>query len=605
MKPQLTISILVSDRMDTLEKCLNSITPILQNLNSELILVLTGKDPAVREIAGQYTSHIIPFTWCDDFAEARNAGLREAEGEWFLYLDDDEWFEDTTEIIQFFQSGEYLNFQSATYIVRNYTDLEGRTYNDAQVSRMCRLMPDTRFMFPVHECLYPFQDSWKCLGSYVHHFGYARNRIPEEMKAKSERNISILLKYHAQQPCVHSCMQLAQEYRYVDDEPTAIEYCREGLRLAEREEKKHPGELWMQVHLPLMLSAVGKEKEALEEGEQLLRSPRVLEVGRANLHGILASLCWDIKEYEKGLRHVRCLRDALNCLEKHPKKAGQQASVSISYTTAKEHSVSAYIAGLFFAAEMNSTDRLQEILTWLPWDEEDILQSRYDNLEQLKKSYPKLEESILEGYSRIQTDNVYVTLQKALYAEKNQRLTEAEEFFRVCAGNCPSVFIYQLVDLAKRNGFPLNPLIEHIPIETWDEYTKLLAENLDITGMPDFLQKLSPLLADYPVCALRMEQRFLEKQLQSIQESAESTRFTSLLEQYCRSIREEAGILYKKELLSSADCYVLPYKYRFSFAAEKILENPECGNHKDYRLFLRKARCIFPQMSGIITYLSK
>ena len=307
MKPQLTISILVSDRMDTLEKCLNSITPILQNLNSELILVLTGKDPAVREIARQYTSHIIPFTWCDDFAEAR---------------------------------------------------------------------------------------------------------------------------------------------------------------------KKHPGELWMQVHLPLMLSAVGKEKEALEEGEQLLRSPRVLEVGRANLHGILASLCWDIKEYEKGLSHVRCLRDALNCLEKHPEKAGQQTSVSVSYTTAKEHSVSAYMAGLFFAAEMNSTDRLQEILTWLPWDEEDILQSRYDSLEQLKKSYPGLKESILEGYSKIQTDNVYVMLQKALYAERKQRLAEAEELFRICAGNCPSVFVYQLVDLAKRNGFSLNPLIEHIPIETWDEYTK-------------------------------------------------------------------------------------------------------------------------------------
>lgn len=102
MNIQLTISLLASDRMNTLKRCLDSITPFLRELNSELIIVATGQDPAVLALAGQYTSDIIPFTWCNDFSKARNAGLKKASGEWFLFLDDDEWFEDVSEIIDFF-----------------------------------------------------------------------------------------------------------------------------------------------------------------------------------------------------------------------------------------------------------------------------------------------------------------------------------------------------------------------------------------------------------------------------------------------------------------------------------------------------------------------
>ena len=105
MNIQLTISLLASDRKETLGKCLESITPLLRELNSELIIVTTGEDPAVTELAKQYTSHIIPFTWCDDFSKARNAGLERAGGEWFLYLDDDEWFGDVSDILRLFKSG--------------------------------------------------------------------------------------------------------------------------------------------------------------------------------------------------------------------------------------------------------------------------------------------------------------------------------------------------------------------------------------------------------------------------------------------------------------------------------------------------------------------
>ena len=125
MNIQLTISMLVSDRMETLGKCLASLKPFLRELDSELIVVFTGKNQETLDLVRQYTSHIIPFDWCDDFSKARNAGLREAKGEWFLYLDDDEWFDDTGEIIRFFKSGEYRQYGSALYRQRNYMDFEG------------------------------------------------------------------------------------------------------------------------------------------------------------------------------------------------------------------------------------------------------------------------------------------------------------------------------------------------------------------------------------------------------------------------------------------------------------------------------------------------
>ena len=126
----LSISLLVSGREDTTEKCLNSIQPLMEQIPCELILVDTGCGADLCKKLKQYTDQIIPFAWCDDFAEARNAGLRKAKGEWFLFLDDDEWFEDVSAIVSFFTSGEYMQYDQAVYKARNYSNLEGTAYSD-------------------------------------------------------------------------------------------------------------------------------------------------------------------------------------------------------------------------------------------------------------------------------------------------------------------------------------------------------------------------------------------------------------------------------------------------------------------------------------------
>ncbi len=101
MELLLSISLLASNRRESLARCLDSLKPLLAKVPSELVIVWTGTDDEARKIAEQYTPQLIPFRWSNDFSAARNAGLESAQGEWFLYIDDDEWFDDTEEICHF------------------------------------------------------------------------------------------------------------------------------------------------------------------------------------------------------------------------------------------------------------------------------------------------------------------------------------------------------------------------------------------------------------------------------------------------------------------------------------------------------------------------
>ena len=171
-KPILSISILCSKAYDHIKKCLDSLLPVCEKLETELVLVDTSQEPKVRELLTQYTDKIIPFTWINDFSAARNAGLSACTGEWFMFLDDDEWIIDPEPLIQFFRSGEYKEYGCANYLQRNYHDLEWNHYSDFWVSRMIRLEKETHFESKIHEYIIPIHGDCKGLELYVGHSGY-------------------------------------------------------------------------------------------------------------------------------------------------------------------------------------------------------------------------------------------------------------------------------------------------------------------------------------------------------------------------------------------------------------------------------------------------
>lgn len=235
-KPILSISMLVSNRIDTIRKCMESIKPLLTEIPCELVAVDTvgeATDGSI-DVVREYTDKIYRFEWCNDFAKARNFGLDRCSGEWFMFMDDDEWFEDITEIVEFFKSGEYKKYNCANYKIRSYTNKEG-AYSSAALFRMVKREKETRFVSRVHEHIQPVKVPVKEFSAFIHHYGYAFE-TDEERFAHSERNIRLLLPEFQKNPWdMHNRAQLVQEYLFMDEyQKEALELCEETLKGNER-----------------------------------------------------------------------------------------------------------------------------------------------------------------------------------------------------------------------------------------------------------------------------------------------------------------------------------------------------------------------------------
>lgn len=313
-KKILTVSLLVSGRTDTTKKCLDSLEGILRGLDSELILVDTGCGEELRQELAGYTDQIVPFVWCDDFSKARNAGLERASGEWFLFLDDDEWFEDVAPIVEFFRSGEYQGYQQAVYKARNYSDLAGTAYTDEWVSRMIRLEPDTHFEGSVHESLVPAVGKCKKIEAFVHHYGYVF-ADEEAKRAHFERNVKILVRLLREEPDnLRWPLQLLQEYHSIGDGKQLRRTGQDALELIREIDRPFVNECRGAFYSAVLLGYyLEKDYEAIEDccGE-FLKDSRNTAQGQCSLCACGASAAEKRRDKEALAKYCRSYFTFLN-----------------------------------------------------------------------------------------------------------------------------------------------------------------------------------------------------------------------------------------------------------------------------------------------------
>lgn len=190
----LTVGVPVSNQIDTIERCLSRIRPLLEKLDAELVAVDTGSADGTIEVCKAYGARVVPFPWCNDMSAARNEAVFHARGLWYLSIDDDEWFEDVEQILRFFISGIYKKCNRATYIQRNYHYASGETWTDNHTLRMAKITPDVHFEGRIHDALCGIDPKGKgCrLESVAHHYGFVHDDR-EKQHRKYIRNVEGLL----------------------------------------------------------------------------------------------------------------------------------------------------------------------------------------------------------------------------------------------------------------------------------------------------------------------------------------------------------------------------------------------------------------------------
>lgn len=230
----ISLCMIVKDEEEVLARCLNSVKDIVD----EIIIVDTGSTDRTKEIALQYTEHIYPYQWADDFSAARNESIKRATCKWVLIMDADEYFgtEDARTLRRFLENETPLANQVYRVSVLNFV---GQSIKHGEIisGKVARIFPnhfDIQFIRPIHEQLHSFREEALVYSDSpvpIYHTGYLKKTM--ESKHKSERNSNIFstLKKNSGYTA-YDYFTLGNEYYVNNDLEKAVYYYNRCLKKA-------------------------------------------------------------------------------------------------------------------------------------------------------------------------------------------------------------------------------------------------------------------------------------------------------------------------------------------------------------------------------------
>lgn len=597
MQIQLSISLLASNRAASLERCLDSLRPLLMRIPSELIIVFTGTDERVKEIASCYTDKILPFTWCDNFSAARNVGLWAAKGEWFLYIDDDEWFEDVTEIRDFFLSGEYKNYGSACYKQKNYINWNGIEYSDYHAFRMARIVSGLAFQNTVHEELVPRVMPCKYFETYVNHYGYISEN-GRGNKEKTSRNLPLLLQNMLERPAyVKNYLQIVQEYVIAEDWKKAEEYCREGIRLCNtHEDDFYRG--WLQVNLLSILCRKDEFEKAEEEALRILEKGQPRELIKLDIYETLLAIYSRREAAEDMLYYGAKFEKILSYMDQHPALWRQQTYADVTENRIKmpDRLYQIRINCTECALKLGDMDQAIYFLELLPWKEESWMQRYYPIFDKWEKSWPEPFRELLAHFPK---ESSYLLLQKATNLDNGITKEERQELFVQCVVGTESSYLkHQAVKEAVLIQVDMAEIVSVMDIDDWKQCAEKLESLLSIDESEKLKASTEKLVEDAPIYGLWLKKLIYEKEL--IQGFLTGDTMIQLLKKYSGSVLRFYQIQYRDEMFSDRARIFLPKDGRFALFVWEALEKMRQGEFPEAVRLFRIALRFYPKMTGVI-----
>lgn len=629
-----TISMLVSNRIDTVEKCFESFRPLLEQIPSEFIAVDTvgdEKSDGSVDVARKYADKIVHFEWCDDFAAARNAGLKEARGKWLIYLDDDEWFDDVGPLIDFFSKPElYENYDHVSMMEHSYTSATQMDYESNGFSRIIVLTPEAKFVNHVHELLkgVVYRNEYDLKGTFVHHVGYI-GKLSDKKTGRNRKIMDAELEKHPDN--VHLWLQqIAGVGSDADETLDLSEKAIFELRKLELSDWNNRD--WIEIFLYRMKSyARLKMWDNLDENvDEFLE-----HVKNPFFRGIAAifELSRDLDDIgiKKTSDWIHIYFDAVKYyVNRDEKEVSYFFSNDIN--KANVYKIAIMYFNLCLKESQDSYDDIKKMIFDVPWhifsskrSEALVLSLKQSINEEDKETVKFLCDAFMNDKSMSkeffeQLDRVDIGIESdtaqenfdqliesiddvasdSLWVKQHARRKVSEDELERSLGD-ETTFAYPNEDLVRiciRNGISPQKYVEKVSFEDVEKSVSAIVskEENHLDRIPLFAAEIenvwqSSVQRNYLLASLR--KRYIFQGTMPLNKVLEES------EKYCRNMIEYAKSIYLPELCDSASV-LLPKEIRFAILFEKALELKKSGVLKECLAYLQQSLDVFNEAETLI-----
>lgn len=631
-----TISMLVSNRIDTVEKCFESFRPLLEQIPSEFIAVDTvgdEKSDGSVDVARRYADKIVHFEWCDDFAAARNAGLREARGKWLIYLDDDEWFDDVGPLIDFFSKPElYENYDRVSMMEHSYTSASQIEYATNEFSRISVILPEAEFVDPVHEHLkgINYRNEYTIKNTFIHHVGY----IGKVGDKKTDRNRKIMDKELKKHPGnLHLWIQqIAGAGNDTDEMLKLSEKSVSELKRLKLDDWNNQN--WIEIFLHRMKGyAQLKRWDELDKNvDEFLENVKDIFYGGVAARFELSRDLVDLG-VEKASDWIRMYFDALEYCQKNDKKP-----VEISYFLSGDINsndmykmVSMYFNLCLKDNKDNAYENIRKMIFDVPWEifdekRKDVLafglkqainEEDKETVKFLCDSF--MHDEIMSKEFFEQLDRVDIGIESETAQEKFDQLIESidvssdslwikqharkkvseDELEQSLSDE--TTFAYPNEDLVRicvKNGISPQKYVEKVLFEDFEKSVSAIVakEENHLDRIPLFASEIeniweSSVQRNHLLAALR--KRYI------LQGTMVLNKVLDESEKYCRNMIEYAKGIYLPELCDSSSV-LLPKEIRFAGLFGKALKLKKSGELRECLAYFQQALDVFNESETLI-----
>lgn len=231
---KISICMMVKDEEKNIRRCLDSLKPILQNIDSELVIIDTGSKDKTVQIAKEYTNKIFFHEWNNDFSAMRNKAISYAKGNWIFIIDADEEITDHNNIVRFLKSSTNNKFQTGIFRVKNMENLsDDSQYAMLKSPRLFR--NDGKFHYEgiVHNNPI-FKQPIIDLETTIIHYGYIQEN-EDTLNKKFIRTSTLLKNALEKEPeNIYYIFQLSVTYTSHDDYVEGYEIIKKAYNLLDK-----------------------------------------------------------------------------------------------------------------------------------------------------------------------------------------------------------------------------------------------------------------------------------------------------------------------------------------------------------------------------------